>query len=91
MSVDIGNEGIFVQSDHHTELLRTVIHEREHGKGCYARADAALEELIRTTPIGTVLDLDGKQYELVDKFTNKNTVFAHAGCKRFDVSEMKEK
>jgi hypothetical protein len=93
MSVDanIGNEGMFIQSDRHSGLLKTILHERELGKGCYGRADAALMELLQSVPPGTTLDLDGKKFELQDKFSKGNTVFVHAGCKHFDVVEVREK
>ncbi len=77
------------------ELLNDYVEHREAGKEHYAAADEALAALVeRLRPIRgkkVLTHASGRQFELVDQFAEKNTVFGHAGVRRYDLKELKSR
>ena len=71
------------------DLIRRQQMALNRGKRAYKQADALLDQIQEKMKPGEVVAAGVTEYELVDKFAEKNTVCTPAMCRRFELKEVK--
>lgn len=81
-----------------SELAARHVQSLALGKKFYKRADAALDELLKTAKAGDVIVLPdrrpvpsllrGKKFRVIDKFEKKNSIGVGLSARRFELEEV---
>lgn len=68
------------------QRVARIIELREQAKAMYAEAEALESGLLERMGVGEQVKLpDGRIVQLIDKFADKNLVWAHASVRRFSL------